>query len=197
MSDLFHAKVTDEFVRSVFQVMWDTPQHTYQVLTKRPRRAARMAEQGLLFPSNLWFGTSVENGAVTHRIDELVKVPAAVRFLSCEPLLGPIDLDRFLFPDSCPDGCACRYPDDAVAFDCSCTGACVGWSPQPAIDWVICGGESGPNARPMQADWVRDLREDCVTARVPFFFKQWGGRTPKAAGRELDGRIWDQMPGVA
>ncbi|WP_331757721.1 phage Gp37/Gp68 family protein [Nocardia sp. NBC_01388] len=194
MSDLFHAKVSEDFVRSVFQVMADTPQHTYQVLTKRPMRARRLAERGLVFPPNVWLGTSVENSATTHRIDELVKVPAAVRFLSCEPLLGPIDLDRFLLPESCPDGCACRYPDDAVAFDCPCTGACVGWSPNPAIGWVIVGGESGPNARPMHPDWVRDLRDECTAAGVPFFFKQWGGRTPKSAGRELDGRIWNQMP---
>ncbi|MFE2962030.1 DUF5131 family protein [Nocardia tengchongensis] len=163
MSDLFHAKVSEAFVRAVIDVIAETPQHTYQVLTKRPERARKLTERGLVFPPNLWLGTSVENGAVTHRIDALVKTPAAVRFLSCEPLLGPVDLDRWLFPE-------------------------------PRLDWVIAGGESGPNPRPMHPDWVRDLRDECVAAEVPFFFKQWGGRTPKAAGRELDGRIWNQMP---
>ncbi len=158
MSDLFHAKVPVEFIQQVFAVMAATPQHTYQVLTKRPRRLRRLAPR-LEWPDNLWMGTSVENTDVLDRIDELRAVPAAVRFLSCEPLLGPLpELDL--------------------------TG----------IGWVIVGGESGPQARPMQPDWVRDIRDQCQTAEVPFFFKQWGGRTPKAGGRELDGRTWDEMP---
>ncbi|WP_084536246.1 DUF5131 family protein [Nocardia yamanashiensis] len=196
MSDLFHAKVSEQFVREVFDVIAATPRHTYQLLTKRPERARRLADRGLEFPSNLWLGVSVENGAVTHRITNLLKTPAALRFLSVEPMLGPVDLDPFLFPDSCPDGCRCRYPADAVIFECPCTGACVGWSPKPALDWVICGGESGPRARAMHPDWARDLRDQCDAAGVPFFFKQWGGRDKKAAGRELDGQIWDQMPAV-
>ncbi|MFD9614794.1 DUF5131 family protein [Streptomyces sp. NPDC059083] len=194
MSDLFHAKVSEDFVRSVFEVMADTPQHTYQVLTKRPERARKLAERGLVFPPNVWLGVSVENGAVTHRIDSLLKVPAALRFLSCEPLLGPLDLDRFLFPTGCSAGCGCRRPDDGDRFECACDGECTDWSPRAALDWVIVGGESGPSPRPMHADWVRDLRDECVGAGVPFFFKQWGGRTPKAAGRLLDGQTWDQMP---
>lgn len=158
MSDLFHAKVPVDFIREVFDVMSRTPQHTYQILTKRARRLRRIAPQ-LDWPDNVWMGVSVENDAVLDRIDDLRQVPAAVRFLSCEPLLGPLptlDLD--------------------------------------GVGWVIVGGESGPNARPMDSDWALDVRDQCQHAGVPFFFKQWGGRTPKAGGRELDGRTWDEMP---
>ncbi|MEQ0563983.1 phage Gp37/Gp68 family protein [Amycolatopsis sp. NEAU-NG30] len=161
MSDLFHAKVPVDFIRRVFTVMEATPQHTYQVLTKRSRRIRRIAGS-LDWPRNLWLGVSVENQDAAYRVDDLRAVPAAVRFLSCEPLLGPLEqLDL--------DG----------------------------IGWVIVGGESGPGCRPMAAVWARDLRDQCIDVRVPFFFKQWGGRTPKAGGRELDGRTWDQMPQLA
>lgn len=197
MSDLFHARVPDAFVHAVVEVMRQTPQHTYQVLTKRPSRARRLTERGLVLPDNVWIGTSVEHGAVTHRITDLLAIDAAVRFLSCEPLLGPIDLDPWLFPDRCPDGCSCRWPDDGDRNECACGGACADWAPRPAIDWVIVGGESGPAARPIDPEWVRDLRDQCVAAGTAFFFKQWGGRTPKAAGRELDGVIWSQFPTAA
>lgn len=160
MSDLFHAKVPADFVRDVFDVMAETPQHTYQVLTKRPLRAARLADE-LPWPSNVWLGVSVEDMSVAHRVDQLRRVPAAIRFLSCEPLLGP--LDRLDLTD---------------------------------VDWVIAGGESGSNYRPMDIGWARGIRDASVEARVPFFFKQWGGRTPKTLGRHLDGRLWDQMPRV-
>jgi protein gp37 len=158
MSDLFHARVPVEFIRAVFDVMAATPQHTYQVLTKRARRLRRLA-QGLEWPANVWMGVSVEDAATMHRIDDLRAVPAAVRFLSCEPLLGPLD-------DLALDG----------------------------IHWVIAGGESGKAARPLDRCWVEELRDQCASAGVPFFFKQWGGRTPKAGGRVLDGRTWDDMP---
>jgi protein gp37 len=161
MSDLFHARVPIGFVRDVFDVIADTPQHTYQVLTKRSLRLLRSAEK-LPWPPNLWMGVSVENAAVLPRIDHLRQVPAAVRFLSCEPLLGPLD-----------------------GIDLS------------DIGWVIAGGESGPDYRPMQLDWARGIRDACQRAGVPFFFKQWGGRTPKALGRELDGQFWDEMPATA
>jgi protein gp37 len=161
MSDLFHAQVPVTFIRQVFDVMASTPQHTYQVLTKRARRVRRLAG-ALTWPDNVWMGVSVEGVEAVHRIDDLRRVPAAVRFLSCEPLLGPLSNLRL-------DG----------------------------IGWVITGGESGPNARPMDPAWVEDLRDQCATAAVPFFFKQWGGRTPKAGGRELDGRTWDDMPELA
>ena len=158
MSDLFHAKVPKWFIEDVLRVIAETPQHTYQVLTKRPLRAARMADE-LQWPANLWLGVSVENTEVLHRVDHLRKVPAAVRFLSCEPLLGPLD---------------------GIDLD--------------GIHWVIAGGESGPNYRPMELEWARSIRDACTRAEVPFFFKQWGGRTPKALGRELDGELWDEMP---
>lgn len=158
MSDLFHAKVPISFIRDVIDVIRDTPQHTYQVLTKRPIRALRLSDR-LDWPTNLWLGTSVENKGVLHRVEHLRQIPATVRFLSCEPLLGPLD-----------------------GIDLE------------GIHWVIAGGESGPNYRPMELNWARSVRDACVNAEVPFFFKQWGGRTPKALGRELDGAIWDQMP---
>ncbi|MGW5363037.1 DUF5131 family protein [Actinopolymorpha pittospori] len=158
MSDLFHAQVPLSFVQAVFDVMAATPQHTYQILTKRARRLRRIASS-LEWPANVWMGVSVEDSRVLDRIDDLRLVPASVRFLSCEPLigsLGEVNLD--------------------------------------GIHWVIAGGESGPSARPMHIDWLRDLRDQCRSAQVAFFFKQWGGRTPKANGRALEGQTWDQMP---
>lgn len=161
MSDLFHAKVPLTFVKEVFDVMAETPQHTYQLLTKRARRLRRLAP-ALTWPANVWMGVSVEDSSVLDRIDDLRAVPANVRFLSCEPLLGPL---RNL--------------------------------PLEGIDWVIAGGESGGNSRPLDQAWVEDLRDQCVTSEIPFFFKQWGGRTPKSGGRHLDGRTWDDMPAYA
>jgi protein gp37 len=158
MSDLFHAKVPLSFVKDVFAVIADTPYHTYQVLTKRSTRLRRVAEE-LDWPRNLWMGVSVENTEVAYRIDDLRQVPAAVRFLSCEPLLGPLD---------------------EISLD--------------GISWVIVGGESGPRYRPMKLSWARGIRDACEEASIPFFFKQWGGRTPQALGRDLDGRRWDEMP---
>lgn len=158
MSDLFHAKVPVTFIRRVFEVMAETPQHTYQVLTKRGVRLRRLAGQ-LPWPPNVWMGMSVENASVLSRVDDLREVPATVRFLSCEPLLGSLaglNLD--------------------------------------GIGWLIAGGESGPRHRPVQVEWVRELRDLCVQEKVPFFMKQWGGRTPKQGGRILDGRIWGEMP---
>lgn len=158
MSDLFHAKVPVSFVQDIFDVISATPQHTYQVLTKRSHRMARVASR-LDWPQNLWMGVSVENQDVVDRIDHLRQVPAAVRFLSCEPLIGPIERLNL-------DG----------------------------IHWVIAGGESGPNHRPMDPHWVESIRDQSLEAEVPFFFKQWGGRTPKQNGRTLAGRTWDAMP---
>jgi protein gp37 len=158
MSDLFHAKVPIGFVRDIFDVIRETPQHTYQALTKRAHRLERIADR-LEWPANLWMGVSVESDDVTERIDQLRSVPSECRFLSCEPLLTALpDLDL--------------------------TG----------IDWVIVGGESGSKARPMDPAWATDIRDQCLAAGVAFFFKQWGGHTPKANGRTLDGRIWDEMP---
>lgn len=194
MSDLFHAQVPQAFIREVFGVIESTPQHTYQVLTKRSLRARRMAAH-LPWPSNLWIGVSVENQDTLTRARHLLDIPAAVRFLSCEPLLGPLDLDQVLFPTPCCGGCGRRRPADR--HDCGRDAGCSDRRPNPALDWVIVGGESGHGAREMQIDWVRDLRDQCTTAGVPFFFKQWGGRTPKQNGRHLDGRTWNQMPAAA
>ncbi|GAT09754.1 phage Gp37/Gp68 family protein [Mycolicibacterium novocastrense] len=158
MSDLFHARVPVGFIRDVFDVCRDTPQHTYQVLTKRSFRLRRLGDS-LDWPANLWMGVSVENADALPRVDHLRDVPAAIRFLSCEPLIGPLD---------------------GLNLD--------------GIHWVIAGGESGANHRPVDSEWVRGIRDVCQDAGVAFFFKQWGGRTPKAEGRELDGQLWDEMP---
>jgi protein gp37 len=158
MSDLFHARVPTEFVQDVFSVMAATPQHTYQLLTKRSTRLRRIASR-LPWPPNVWMGVSVEDTAALDRVDDLRDVPTAVRFLSCEPLLSSLEgLDL------------------------------------AGIGWVIAGGESGIHARPVQPSWITELRDACTAAQVPFFFKQWGGRTPKAGGRVLEGRTWDEMP---
>jgi protein gp37 len=158
MSDLFHDQVPVTFIRDVFDVMVSTPQHTYQVLTKRSRRLRELSDV-LPWPPNVWMGVSVESDRYKFRIDHLREAPASVRFLSIEPLLGPIgELDL--------DG----------------------------IGWVIVGGESGPGARTLDVGWVTDIRDRCAAGNVAFFFKQWGGRTPKAGGRELEGRTWDEMP---
>lgn len=160
MSDLFHEDVPIGFIRDVFEVMAETPRHTYQVLTKRSKRLARVADS-LQWPSNLWIGVSIETQRYAFRSDHLRDVGAAVRFISAEPLLGPLALDL------------------------------------SGIHWLIAGGESGPRARPMDPAWATTLRDQCLDANVAFFFKQWGGRTPKAGGRDLDGRTWDEMPELA
>lgn len=177
MSDLFHDSVDDDFILAVWNTMRETPQHTYQVLTKRPRRmlhwVARQVARGYPILPNVWLGTSVENQEwARKRVPLLVQTPAAVRFLSCEPLIGPIDLSSLLSTELIAPG------------ECS-------------LKWVIVGGESGPKARAVQPEWVRALRDQCVELQIPFFFKQWGGRTPKAGGRELDGKLWDERPPVS
>jgi protein gp37 len=160
MSDLFHEKVPEAYLQAVFSMMQATPRHTYQILTKRADRLAQLAPR-LPWPKNVWMGVSVETQAYVDRVDRLREVPAAVRFISAEPLLGPLTLDL--------------------------TG----------IQWVIAGGESGSGFRPMDAAWVRSVRDQCVAASVPFFFKQWSGCRPKRLGRELDGRAWSEMPEAA
>jgi protein gp37 len=160
MSDLFHKDLPVEYIQRVFEMMNRCPQHTFQILTKRPEIAAAHAAR-LTWTPNIWMGTSVENALVVHRIGSLREIPARVRFLSLEPLIGPL-------------------PRLSLA----------------GIDWVIVGGESGPGARPMDAEWVRQIRTQCQAAGVAFFFKQWGGVQKKAAGRELDGRTWDEMPNL-
>ena len=161
MSDLFHEEVPDAFIREIFGVMVKAKWHRFQVLTKRSGRLLELSAV-LPWPRNIWMGVTVEDGNVIERIDHLRKAGAAVKFLSIEPLLGPLpELDL--------------------------TG----------IDWVIVGGESGPGARYMDPTWVADIQRQCVSAGVPFFFKQWGGTDKKKAGRILEGRTWDEMPAIA
>jgi protein gp37 len=197
MADLLHAKVPMDYLAQVWAVMALTSQHNYQVLTKRPERYRHVLDgpcrcggghrPGLDFRrlvadhtrrlapepgrevdlvagwplANVWLGTSIENDAYVGRADALRAAPAAVRFLSLEPLLGPL-------------------PSLDLA----------------GIDWVIVGGESGPGFRPLDLDWVREIRDRCIQRDVALFLKQIGGRTPKAGGRLLDGRTWDQFPTV-
>jgi len=158
MSDLFHDEVPLSYLREVFQVMAAAHWHVFQVLTKRSERLAKFAGK-LIWPTNVWMGVSVESEDYTYRIEDLSGIPAAVKFLSAEPLLGPINK-----------------------------------LPLRNIDWVIVGGESGPHARPISPHWVRSIRNDCVSAGVPFFFKQWGGARKSTTGRVLDGRTWDELP---
>jgi protein gp37 len=158
MSDLFHADVPLSYINDVFDVMRRAHWHQYQVLTKRSERVLELCPQ-LNWQPQIWMGVSVENADYVHRIDDLRKTGAYVKFLSLEPLLGPLPTLKL-----------------------------------QGIDWAIVGGESGPGARPMNAQWVTDLRDQCQRAGVAFFFKQWGGVRKKEAGRELEGRTWDEMP---
>ena len=158
MSDLFHSEVPDDFIKSAFRTMKKADWHTFQVLTKRPERAVSLAPK-LEWAPNIWLGTSIENRRWVRRADDLRQVPAAVRFISAEPLLGPLDgLDL------------------------------------TNIHWSIAGGESGRRHRPVKIEWLRQLRDQCNTAGVLFFFKQWGGFRPKSGGRELDEKVWNDMP---
>ena len=158
MSDLFHKNVPTEFIQKVFRVMHQAHWHTFQVLTKRPERLKQISSK-LSWSPNIWMGVSVEMEKFVDRIDDLRKSDAHIKFLSLEPLLGPLPhLDL-------------KY-----------------------INWVIVGGESGPGARPMDGSWVLDIKKQCSKAKIPFFFKQWGGVWKKRNGRLLQGRTWDQMP---
>lgn len=166
MSDLFHVDVPEDYAREIFEVMLGVDWHLYQVLTKRPARAAKFVERNRdlfprgVVPEHIWIGTSVENQDVAYRVDHLRAVRSRIRFLSCEPLLGPLQLSL------------------------------------AGISWVIAGGESGRGYRAVDLDWVRSIRDQCLSAKVPFFFKQVGGYTPKAGGRELDGRVWSEYPTI-
>jgi protein gp37 len=164
MSDLFHKHVPSAFVDRVFDTMEQADWHVYQILTKRSSRMRDYVRErygGSLPPNHVWLGVSVEDNARLSRVEHLRNTPAAVRFISLEPLIGPVD---------------------ALKLD--------------GISWVIVGGESGPRARPMNPDWARTVRDRCVTASVPFFFKQWGGTRPSSGGRVLDGAVWSQWPGA-
>ncbi|MEX1013640.1 MAG: phage Gp37/Gp68 family protein [Candidatus Paceibacterota bacterium] len=160
MSDLFHPQVPIEFIQDVFKVMNENPRHVFQILTKRTELLLEYDKAGLLnWSENIWMGTSVEDNRVKERIDTLSKTNADTKFLSCEPLIGPLTNMNL-----------------------------------SKIDWVIVGGESGHNPRPMKPEWVIDIKTECENADVPFFFKQWGGRNKKKNGRTLMKRTWDEMP---
>jgi protein gp37 len=184
MSDLFHKAVPLDFIERVLEVMTATPQHVYQVLTKRPARMASILRRLQPDPlPNVWWGTSVENQKWADvRIPHLLRTPATVRFLSVEPLLGPVDLRS-----------AMNGHLDALAGDAKTRDGEI-YAGGPGIDWVIVGGESGPGYRALDLDWARRVRDQCVAADVAFFFKQVGGRTPKAGGSLLDGEPWTQLP---
>lgn len=160
MSDLFHENVPFEFILQVFDVMQRANWHCYQILTKRSERLLEFSPK-LPWEAQIWMGVSVETEKYTYRIDHLRQTGAHVKFLSLEPLLGPLT-------------------------NLNLTG----------INWVIVGGESGPKARPMKKQWALEIRDQCQEAKVPFFFKQWGGVNKKKTGRELQGRTWDEMPSI-
>ena len=158
MSDLFHKEVPLSFIQQVFDIMNKALWHKFQILTKRAERLAELMN-ALPWTKNIWMGVTIESDSYLYRLELLRNVPASIKFLSLEPLLGPIheiDLSN--------------------------------------IDWVIVGGESGPGARPMDKDWVIDIKEQCKKENVPFFFKQWGGVNKKKAGRIIDGKTYDEMP---
>ena len=159
MSDLFHKDVPVEFIQRVFDIMRQAQWHTFQILTKRSERLLEL-DHLIEWPNNVWMGVSVENNDYTYRIDHLRNTRAATKFLSIEPMLGPIPGMNLY-----------------------------------EIDWVVVGGESGPHSRPIDISWVRDIRDQCQTHHVAFFFKQWGGTNKKKAGKNLDGRIWKELPG--
>jgi protein gp37 len=160
MSDLFHPEIPLEFIQRVFKVMNENPHHVFQVLTKRSERLLELHKQ-LKWTHNIWMGVSVEDDRVVHRIDDLRRTNAKVKFLSCEPLIGPLNNLKL-----------------------------------KKIDWVIVGGESGRKPRPMDADWVLDIQDQCEAADVAFFFKQWGGTNKKKAGRLLNGKTYSEMPEI-
>jgi len=159
MSDLFHESMPEAFLVKCFHVMEKADWHVYQILTKRPHRMLSFAKDYGAIPNHIWLGTSVELGMYKSRIELLKQVPVKTKFISFEPLLGPI-----------------------------------GEVDLSGISWAIVGGESGPNHRPIEVGWVREIRKMCKQQGVAFFFKQWGGPTAKSGGRTLDGREWNEYP---
>jgi protein gp37 len=158
MSDLFHEDIPLAFIQRVFDTMRQADWHCFQILTKRSERLMELSPK-IAWPSNVWMGVSVETQKYTYRIEQLRQTGAHIKFLSLEPLLGPLSNLNL-----------------------------------QGIDWVIAGGESGPRARPMQEEWVTEIRDQCLATNTPFFFKQWGGKNKKKTGRELQGRTWNQLP---
>lgn len=158
MGDMFHESIPLEYIQRVFSAMRKANQHTFQVLTKRSSRMLELSKS-LPWPENVWMGVTIESGKYLYRAENLKKTPAAVKFLSIEPMIGPVN-------------------------NINLNG----------IDWVITGGESGPGARAINEEWVLAVRDECVSSSTPFFFKQWGGRNKKKAGRILQGKTWEQFP---
>lgn len=225
MGDLFHDAVDFDFVDQVFDAMLFAPQHTYQVLTKRPARMDYFARHFLngRWPPHVWAGTSVESAKYLPRLDVLARVPAKVRFLSAEPLLGPLDLRPWLQCPDCAHDCFCS-PDygPCEGHRCYTCGKTAFNGQNGILGWVITGGESGPGGRPAHPDWFRGIRDQCQAAGVPYFHKQWGEFAPqehgnmgrlvgvqsqadtpdylmrkcgkKAAGALLDGQEWREFP---
>ena len=158
MSDLFHKDIPIDYILSIFEVMNKAHWHNFQILTKRSDNLVKLSKY-IKWTDNIWMGVSIETEKYKYRINDLIKVPSAIRFLSIEPMLGPLKN-----------------------------------IPLRGIDWVIVGGESGPDCRAIKIEWVREIRDKCLQMNVPFFFKQWGGVRKKQFGRILDGRTWDEMP---
>ncbi len=161
MGDLFHEDIPFEYVKRVFAVMKQTPQHTYQVLTKRSTRMVELAKH-LAWPANIWLGVTIESGKYSYRAQNLLKTAASTKFLSIEPMIGAVE---------------------GINLE--------------GIDWVIVGGESGPQARAIRREWAVAVRDNCISNNIPFFFKQWGGPNKKKTGRLLDGQLWNQFPAGA
>jgi len=202
MGDLFYEDVPFSFIEEVFSIMNEAERHTFMILTKRPERMLqfinwyidRCSDEsvGLIYymPSNIWLGVTAENQQrADKRIPLLLQIPAVIKFVSVEPMLGPIDLSKWLFCDVCDNtGKYLNFAFDEIE-DCP-----VCYGNKPLLDWVICGGETGPNRRPADINWMRKLRDQCFGANVPFFLKQMevDGKIVKMP--ELDGRTWDEMP---
>lgn len=219
MSDLFHPNVPEWFIAHLFAVAAALPEHTFQILTKRHGRMRALLSRGTLGTEG--FADQVENAMATYthatldewplpnvqlgvsvedqqradlRLPALCETPAAVRFVSAEPLLGPVNLDRYLWLTGASTAGPFYDYAGKRRFGGGVGGQAVTSVPAGDLHWVIVGGESGAGFRPPRVEWVRSLRDQCAGAEVPFFFKQWGGRTPKAGGRELGGRTWDEHP---
>lgn len=204
-SDFFHANA-DAWRDEAWRIIRDTPQHVYQVLTKRPERIADHlpADWGQGYP-NVWLGTSVENQRWTTRIPILLAVPARVHWISAEPLLGPLDLTKYLCPPMRVSGAPSdvppaqrkpMHPDTMAALAAVGRAALKHVGGDNFIEWVVVGGESGAEHRPMDLKWAQAIRDQCVAAGVAFHFKQVGGVRPTDGGRLLDGREWNDFPQV-
>jgi len=161
MSDLFHENMSERFLRKCFSVMEQADWHVYQILTKRPERMLSFVRRYGHVPDHIWLGTSVEMGMYKSRIDVLKHVDCQIKFISFEPLIGPIGIVDLA-----------------------------------GVSWAIVGGESGPGHRPILEEWIREIRDQCREQGVSFFFKQWGGVTPKSGGRSFDGREWNEYPSM-